>query len=236
MCGRAAGSSLDFYSPTSTTRALSSGPAAIIATATRSTCRKRAAARPVRPTYLRIGRRSRHGLSPFAIESEANDKDPLRELQHPRQPRAICSSTEHRRRAWLCSRPRHHSVDFTMNGYTLHVSLDNIFGEPRRAALASHGRRQDGFLVPAKASASALRHAPTTPSRGIAAVDEAVVDGKWVAGRRLNGDENDQGAYWRFDPHQEQSKKLRCIDSSRTRSRPRGWTPVRPLGPAPLPR
>jgi hypothetical protein len=44
---------------------------------------------------------------------------------------------------------------------------------------------------------------------GIAAVDEGkFVDGKWVAGRRLNGDENDQGAYWRFDPHQEQIEKV----------------------------
>jgi len=35
---------------------------------------------------------------------------------------------------------------------------------------------------------------------GIAAVDEgAFVDGKWIPGRRLNGDENDQGKGWRFD-------------------------------------
>ena len=35
---------------------------------------------------------------------------------------------------------------------------------------------------------------------GIAAVDEGkFVDGKWIPGRRLNGDEDDQGQYWRFD-------------------------------------
>jgi hypothetical protein len=34
---------------------------------------------------------------------------------------------------------------------------------------------------------------------GIGAVDEgAYRDGQWIAGRRLNGDENDQGRRWRF--------------------------------------
>ena len=35
---------------------------------------------------------------------------------------------------------------------------------------------------------------------GIGTIDEGeFVDGKWAPGRRLNGDENDQGAKWRFD-------------------------------------
>ena len=35
---------------------------------------------------------------------------------------------------------------------------------------------------------------------GLASVDEGrFEDGKWIAGRRLNGDENDQGSFWRFD-------------------------------------
>ena len=39
------------------------------------------------------------------------------------------------------------------------------------------------------------------PKVGIAAVDEgAFEDGKWIPGRRLNGDENDQGKGWRFSP------------------------------------
>jgi hypothetical protein len=44
---------------------------------------------------------------------------------------------------------------------------------------------------------------------GIAAVDEGSFDdGKWVPGRRLNGDENDQGKAWRFDPRQLKSEKV----------------------------
>jgi hypothetical protein len=48
-----------------------------------------------------------------------------------------------------------------------------------------------------------------TPRVGIAVVDEGkFVDGKWIPARRLNGDENDQGSYWRFDPHQQQIEKV----------------------------
>jgi hypothetical protein len=35
---------------------------------------------------------------------------------------------------------------------------------------------------------------------GLAAIDEgAYQNGQFVAGRRLNGDENDQGEFWRVD-------------------------------------
>jgi beta-galactosidase GanA len=44
---------------------------------------------------------------------------------------------------------------------------------------------------------------------GIAAVDEGTfVDGNWVPGRRLNGDEDDQGVHWRFAPQQERIEKV----------------------------
>jgi len=37
--------------------------------------------------------------------------------------------------------------------------------------------------------------------RGVGTVDEGVFrDGKWIPGRRLNGDETDQGRSWRFAP------------------------------------
>ncbi len=40
----------------------------------------------------------------------------------------------------------------------------------------------------------------TAPQVGLATVDEGRFQkGAWVPGRRLNGDEDDQGGYWRFD-------------------------------------
>jgi hypothetical protein len=50
---------------------------------------------------------------------------------------------------------------------------------------------------------------PGAPQVGIAAVDEgAFVDGQWVPGRRLNGDENDQGKGWRFDSGKVTTEKV----------------------------
>jgi hypothetical protein len=48
------------------------------------------------------------------------------------------------------------------------------------------------------------------PQVGIAAVDEgSFEDGKWVPGRRLNGDENDQGKGWRFDSRALNTEKVK---------------------------
>jgi hypothetical protein len=46
---------------------------------------------------------------------------------------------------------------------------------------------------------------------GIAAVDEGDFGdgGQWISGRRLNGDENDQGKGWRFDSKQLRVEKVR---------------------------
>jgi hypothetical protein len=44
---------------------------------------------------------------------------------------------------------------------------------------------------------------------GIAAVDEGEFQGsKWVPGRRLNGDEDEQGVAWRFDATQIKTEKV----------------------------
>ena len=104
------------------------------------------------------------------------------------------------------------SVDFTMSGYTVHVSLDRIFGShvgfrlwphhghrPRR--VSRRRQRLPRFLYPALSSG---------PQVGIASVDEGkFVDGQWIPGRRLNGDEDDQGQYWRFDPRHISTEKLK---------------------------
>jgi beta-galactosidase GanA len=99
----------------------------------------------------------------------------------------------------------HPSVDFNMNGYVLHVSLDDIFGfraEKGFGLIMANGPDEFigagiGFRVSfTKASAD-------SPHVGLASVDEGKFqDSKWVPGRRLNGDENDQGNYWRFDQWQ----------------------------------
>ena len=99
----------------------------------------------------------------------------------------------------------HPSIDFNMNGYVLHVSLDDIFGfraEKGFGLIMANGPDEFmgagiGFRV------SFTTASPDSPHVGLASVDEGKFQGsKWVPGRRLNGDENDQGNYWRFDQWQ----------------------------------
>jgi Domain of unknown function (DUF5597)/Beta-galactosidase len=100
----------------------------------------------------------------------------------------------------------HPSVDFTMGGYTLHVTLDEIFGSRSETGMGLiMATGPDEFLGAGRGFR--VDFGPRSgQSVGIASVDEGRLDeaGKWVAGRRLNGDENDQGKGWRFD-----SRKLR---------------------------
>lgn len=97
-----------------------------------------------------------------------------------------------------------HTVDFYMNGYKVQVSLDNIFGtqsETGAGLIIATGR--DEFLGIGKGFRVLITARSPSPFKlGYASIDEGkFVDGKWIPGRRLNGDENDQGSYWRFDPH-----------------------------------
>jgi beta-galactosidase GanA len=88
-----------------------------------------------------------------------------------------------------------------MNGYQLNISLDEIFGSRAKQGyglIIATGPNEfvgagSGFRVSfVPRSAGAAR-------AGIGYVEEGTFsDGKWTPGRRLNGDENDQGKVWRF--------------------------------------
>ncbi|HWA95648.1 MAG TPA: DUF5597 domain-containing protein [Terracidiphilus sp.] len=95
----------------------------------------------------------------------------------------------------------HPAVDFTMQGYTLHVTLDEIFGNNATEGyglIISEGK--DQFLGLGKGFR--VSFIPRSgPQVGIASIREGkMVNGKWISGRQLNGDEDDQGKGWRFDP------------------------------------
>lgn len=96
----------------------------------------------------------------------------------------------------------HPEVDFVMHNVTVHVSLDQLFGYH---ADAGYGLLlQDGpntFIGAGKGfRVSFTPRDPAAGALGIGSINEGVYDnGAWVAGRRLNGDEADQGSNWRFD-------------------------------------
>jgi hypothetical protein len=59
------------------------------------------------------------------------------------------------------------------------------------------------FLAAGKGFRVSFRSGDGATKAGLASVDEGRFENrKWIGGRRLNGDETDQGKYWRFDQRQ----------------------------------
>ncbi len=96
----------------------------------------------------------------------------------------------------------HPIVEFSMNGYTVEASLDELFG--------THSDNAGGLIIATGLNeflgagkgfrVSVTPRSPSPFKIGFASIDEgAYKDGAWIPGRRLNGDETDQGGYWRFD-------------------------------------
>jgi beta-galactosidase GanA len=225
---KAAGPGLDFYSPD------------LYASNFEEWCRRyhrdgnplympetRGGAAGAANVFYALGEEAGLGFSPFGIDSEAGESDLLGESY-----KAIATVAplllEHQAagdvHGFLLDRDRR-SVDFMMNGYTLHVSLDSIFGNTSESGfgmIMADGK--DAFLGVGKgfrvtftaypesglhSGASADNSSSVGWNVGIGAVTEGSFDaGQWVAGRRLNGDENDQGQAWRFDSRAVHTEKI----------------------------
>ena len=161
--------------------------------------------------FYAVGEQAAMGFSPFGIDGQHDDKGELTASYN-----AISSLApillEHQSAGDIHGfvlRKGQTSVDFAMNGYTVHVTLDEIFGH---AAEAGFGlilqTGPDEFLGVGKGFRVSFT-AQSGLKAGIAAVDEGTFDdGKWVPGRRLNGDENDQGKGWRFGSQAVKTEKV----------------------------
>ena len=97
----------------------------------------------------------------------------------------------------------HPSFVTTLGGMTMEISLDDLFG---RKAERGYGIviaiGPDEFLGAGTGFRVIFKSVAGSPGKvGIGTVDEGVFhDGQWIKGRRLNGDETDQGRAWRFNP------------------------------------
>ena len=111
---------------------------------------------------------------------------------------------------------QHPSVEFSMSGLSVQVSLDQVFGHQAefgygliimtnpdaRSGQVDFVGVGKGFRV-IFTSRTAGKHA------SLAGVDDGkYVDDQWQSGRRLNGDETDQGAAWRFDSRAVHTEKV----------------------------
>jgi beta-galactosidase GanA len=173
--------------------------------------------------FYAVGEHAALGFSPFAIDRFTFMPEPSEQEVSPSngKPRPPDLTTSYRVLAelWPLLQDQqtkgnvhgflldkdHSSIEFNMNEYVVHVALDQIFGSGAEkgfglimqtgpAEFIGAGR---GFRVSFSTRSLDGSHV------GLAFVDDGKFqDGKWIPGRRLNGDETDQGNYWRFDQWQ----------------------------------
>jgi beta-galactosidase GanA len=161
--------------------------------------------------FYALGEEAGIGFSPFGIDDEMDPKGDLA-ASYGEIASLAPLLLEHQSAGDMHGfvlDQNHSSVDFTMSGYTLHVSLDEIFGSHSDSGFGLiMATGPDEFLGAGKGFR--VTFTPRTGMHaGIATVDEGRFDdGKWIAGRRLNGDENDQGQNWRFDRRQVRTEKV----------------------------
>lgn len=163
--------------------------------------------------FYAIGQSQAIGFSPFGIDS-FGDNEPL-PLTDPNidlgksyrvllalAPLILQHQSEGTMAGFVLDKD-HPQTTIELNGYQLDVRLDEIF----------ETKSQKGFgLVMATGHDEFLgagggfrvvfhRKSPGPAHIGIAAIDEGTFSGGgWIPGRRLNGDEDAQGEYWRFSP------------------------------------
>jgi beta-galactosidase GanA len=151
--------------------------------------------------FYAFGEEAGLGFSPFGIDSQMDPKGPLTasyELLATLSPLILQHQQAGDIHGFLVDKV-HPSADFELNGYTLHVTVDQIFGHSAESGFGLILQLgPDEFLGAGKGFRVAIT-APTGKRVGIASVNEGTFqNGKWIPGRRLNGDENDQGQGWRF--------------------------------------
>jgi beta-galactosidase GanA len=167
--------------------------------------------------FYALGEEAALGFSPFAIDAGLHgDKWPgFEELTSGREelsasyhalaqvlPQITTAQAAGQIHGFVLDKS-HPAVDFTMDGMTLHVQLDSIFGYGATSGYGLVLEESPGhFLGVGKGfEVSFTPRDDKAPRIGVASIEEGqFTNGSWVAGRRLNGDEDDQGNHWRFDP------------------------------------
>jgi beta-galactosidase GanA len=172
-----------------------------------------------------LGEHAAIGFSPFGIdnwatpatgeqaEKEKSDEDALRLSYHviaSVAPMLLDAQSKGEVHGFVLDKSRPEAL-FVMQGYEVRVSLDEIFGNHATEGygmILSSG--PDAFLGIGKGFRVKFTPRDATAKRvGIGTIDEGRFEnGNWIAGRRLNGDENDQGEYWRFDPRELRTEKV----------------------------
>jgi hypothetical protein len=172
-----------------------------------------------------LGEHAAIGFSPFGIdnwttpatgeqaEKEKGGEDALRLSYHAIAsvaPMLLDAQSKGEVHGFVLDKSRPEAL-FVMQGYEVDVNLDEIFGNHATEGygmILSSG--PDAFLGIGKGFRVKFTPRGAAAKRvGIGTIEEGRFEnGSWIAGRRLNGDENDQGEYWRFDPRELRTEKV----------------------------
>lgn len=164
-----------------------------------------------RNIFYAIGEHKAIGTSPFGVDSMANaESSSLRNSYEVLRQLAplILEAQEHGTVIGFVLDEDHSATERDLGGYRLEIALDQGFGSK-----TEHGygliiaNETDVFIGAGYGFRVKFLPQSSRPSSvGIAAVDEgAFCDGRWIAGRRLNGDETASGQWWRFPAPVERS-------------------------------
>jgi len=161
--------------------------------------------------FYAVGQRETLGFSPFGIDSFVDKErekllDPNNDLGRGYQALLDLAPVilQHEGRGEMAGfllDKDHPQTTLELNGYRLEVRLDEIFETQAQSGfglIIATGPNEflgagSGFRV-----SFSLKN-PGSALVGIGSIEEGTFsDSAWIPGRRLNGDENDQGRFWRF--------------------------------------
>jgi hypothetical protein len=153
--------------------------------------------------FYAVGEHRALGFSPFGIDSWSDTGNELGKAYRALvQLWPLLSREGTESRGFLLDRERSH-ITLPLNGFQLDISLDEIFGSRAQSGYGLIAALGPNEFVGA-GSGFRVSFTPNTagpPNAGVGFIEEGTYDnGEWKPGRRLNGDENDQGQYWRFAP------------------------------------
>lgn len=157
-----------------------------------------------RNIFYAIGQHAALGTSPFAVDSIEDPAQAALSKTYAAlaqiAPLMLARQGGHAMAGFLLDE-EHPSVTRVLGDYELEIALDAVFqyrADIGYGLVIATGPEE--FVGAGSGFCVTFRPASGAGHVGIGAVDEGEYrNGKWIAGRRLNGDENAQGMKWRFD-------------------------------------
>ncbi len=157
-----------------------------------------------RNVFIAVGKYNAIGVSPFGIDHLKSDAALGKSYDLLQQLSPIITEKQAKGEiVGFVVDEKNPSVTLMLGGYKVEISLDEIFGHRAKLGYGIVMTDDGPNKFIGAGSGFRVRFYPLEKDSkiivGINTVDEGVfTNNTWVPGRRLNGDENDQGRAWRF--------------------------------------